>query len=583
MALYQGALDLSNAGTTSVKPCRDFRLLVLFPGEMTEHLHGELIRSSIDDADIHYTALSYTWGDPSSPGVILLNDGYEMSITRNLEAALRQFRSRKESIRLWVDAICINQADDDEKSCQVAIMRSFYVSASSTWVWLGTSDADSDSAMDIVQSFLSEDFTHDDFWLIKRESWDGIRDLLRRSWWTRIWVIQEVLSSQRVHVWCGSKRIDFECFVKLKQISRDLGIQVIRWQPFANILNTWARKQNAMSKGGAPLLQWIASTQNFESTLRCDKIYALLGISSEDTRAAIIPDYSYRTSDSLLCTRVTAHLLMQLRSLRPLQLGFCTKADDLALPSWVSDLLTSQAEYVIPQFRSEYKACGRYRSMTPRFVPDFGHPSSCPEDASLILKGVIVDQVNIVEPMPEIVFYTGPDIDEDLKSLKSRRELVRSTCSRWLTVVDAHFSDQHTDFPAERNEYHTAFWRTIIADRLYNGTSPPGPEFRQNFQDWQAGMDSEGATDFGDAAVTHCACRSFILTDGGRLGLAPRMTRTGDLVCLLHGGHVPFVLRREDKRKGCYRFMGEAYVHGFMKGEASQRLGGDEVQEFEII
>ncbi|KAI4204691.1 MAG: hypothetical protein LQ350_001006 [Teloschistes chrysophthalmus] len=583
MALYRGALALSNAGANPLKPCREFRLLLLFLGETTEHLHGELIRSSIDDADIHYTALSYAWGDPSNSGVIVLNGGYEMSITRNLEAALRQFRSRTECTRLWVDAICINQADDDEKGRHVAMMRSFYLSVSSTWVWLGTSNAGSDSAMDIAQSFLSEDFTDDDFWLIKRESWRGVTDLLRRSWWTRIWVIQEVLSSRQIHVWCGSKRIDFECFVKLIQTSLGLDISVARRQPFLNILNNWTRIRNHVSNGGASLLQLIASTQNFESTLRCDKIYALLAISSEDTRAAIIPDYSYRTTDSLLCTRVTAHLLMQWRCLLPLHLRFYRKADDLTLPSWVPDLLTLPAEYNRPLFSRKYNACGPYWSMTPRFLPEFTHPSSCLEDASLILKGVVVDQVDIVEPMPEIPTYTGPDIDEYLKSLKFRRELVRSTCGGWLTIVNAYFLNKHTDAPAEHSLHHTAFWRTIIADRLYKATGPPGPESSQHFQDWQADMDSKEATDFRDAAVLHCACKSFILTDAGRLGLALSTARTGDLVCLLHGGNMPFMLRCEDKRNGCYRFVGDAYVHGIMQGEASEKLGGDEVQEFELV
>ncbi|KAL8640213.1 MAG: hypothetical protein Q9228_002846 [Teloschistes exilis] len=274
---------------------------------------------------------------------------------------------------------------------------------------------------------------------------------------------------------------------------------------------------------------------------------------------------------------------MQSRSLLPLQLGFHGKADDLTLPSWVSDLLTLQAGPITLQFRSEYTACGRYRSMTPRFLPDFEHPSSCPEDASLVLQGVVVDQVDIIEPMPEVPIYTGTDFDEDEETLMLRHELTPLTCGRWLTIVNAHFSNHHTDLTAEREEHYTAFWRTIIADRLFDGTGPPGPEFSQHFQDWQAGMVTKGAIELRNAAVMHCVCRNFILTDGGRSGLAPTTTRAGDLVCLLRGGDVPFVLRREDMRKGCYRFVGEAYVHGIMQGEASERLGGDEVQEFEII
>ncbi|KAL8668080.1 MAG: hypothetical protein Q9202_000058 [Teloschistes flavicans] len=588
MALYRDALALSNAGATSLNPCREFRLLILFPGETTAQLHGELIKGSVDDTKIRYTALSYTWGDPSSPGLIVLNGGHELSITRNLEAALRQFRSPTENIQLWVDAICINQADDDEKSFQVAMMRSVYASACRTWVWLGPSDAGSDGAMDIVQGFQYRDFTHDELRLISRESWDGIGNLMRRSWWTRIWVIQEVLSSRWVEVWCGSKKADVGCFVKLEQIRRDFAFRLIPTQPFANILSNWALNRNIVARGDAPLFEWMADTHRFESTLRRDRIYALLGLSSEDSRAAIVPDYSNRTSDSLLSTQATAHFLMQQRRLLPLQSGFYRKADDLTLQSWVSDWSTSQAGYVTLSFESAYNACGQYRNMTPRFLPDFTHPSSCPEDAedaSLILKGVIVDEVDMVDPMPEVPLYAGTDTDEDLRSRMLHRELTRSTCGRWQMANDAYayVGKEKIDAPPESELHHTAFWRTIIADRLLDGTGPPGLEYSQHYQDWQAGIDSEGATDFRNAAVSYCAGRSFILTNRRSLGLAPRTTHTGDLICLLHGGDVPFVLRREDQRKDYYRFVGEAYLHGIMQGEGSERLGGDEVRDFEIV
>lgn len=77
----------------------------------------------------------------------------------------------------------------------------------------------------------------------------------------------------------------------------------------------------------------MADTHKFESTLRCDRIYALLGLSSEESRNAIVPDYPSPISDTLLSTQATAQFLMQQKGLLPLKSGFYTKTDDLDLPS----------------------------------------------------------------------------------------------------------------------------------------------------------------------------------------------------------------------------------------------------------
>ncbi|KAL8657645.1 MAG: hypothetical protein Q9226_001707 [Calogaya cf. arnoldii] len=108
MALYAGPLTLIN-------PHREFRVLVLFAGTSPDVLRGEVVKDSIDDVLIPYTALSYTWGDPSNPGSISLNGGQTpLPITRILEAALRQLRSPSGSLQLWVDAI----SDPIEKNAQ---------------------------------------------------------------------------------------------------------------------------------------------------------------------------------------------------------------------------------------------------------------------------------------------------------------------------------------------------------------------------------------------------------------------------------------------------------------------------------
>ncbi|CAM1502335.1 Fc.00g043190.m01.CDS01 [Cosmosporella sp. VM-42] len=85
-----------------------------------------------------YEALSYCWGDAENPAKANCN-GQEISIRQNLESALRHLRLPDRGRILWIDAICINQNDLDERSSQVAIMQQIYLQAVKTVIWLGDS------------------------------------------------------------------------------------------------------------------------------------------------------------------------------------------------------------------------------------------------------------------------------------------------------------------------------------------------------------------------------------------------------------------------------------------------------------
>ncbi len=77
------------------------------------------------DGDAPYTALSYCWGDANDRADIMVN-GQSVSVTRNLENALRRMRNVDQDKVVWADAICINQQDAAEKSVQVSMMGSIY-------------------------------------------------------------------------------------------------------------------------------------------------------------------------------------------------------------------------------------------------------------------------------------------------------------------------------------------------------------------------------------------------------------------------------------------------------------------------
>jgi len=95
-----------------------------------------------------YLALSYVWGPATLKRHIILND-LRFAVTDNLYHALHQLRSCRrmhEGFKLWVDAICINQDDVQERSEQVARMRDIYTFAWQVVIWLGPEANHSDLA-----------------------------------------------------------------------------------------------------------------------------------------------------------------------------------------------------------------------------------------------------------------------------------------------------------------------------------------------------------------------------------------------------------------------------------------------------
>ena len=119
-------LELSN---------RSIRVLTLLPDSRSSKLSCLLRSVSLDNAPI-FCALSYTWGDQSNPTPILVN-GQTFQIGTNLEQALLRLRKKTFSRDLWIDAVCINQQDIEERGSQVSLMRDVYEQASDVLIWLG--------------------------------------------------------------------------------------------------------------------------------------------------------------------------------------------------------------------------------------------------------------------------------------------------------------------------------------------------------------------------------------------------------------------------------------------------------------
>jgi hypothetical protein len=106
------------------------RLICLQPcPTLSAKVHCTILHSTLshyeNDTIEHYTALSYVWGDPHLTATISV-DGFDLEITANLDSALRHIRDATRVRRVWADAICINQRDNEEKAQQVRQMGEVY-------------------------------------------------------------------------------------------------------------------------------------------------------------------------------------------------------------------------------------------------------------------------------------------------------------------------------------------------------------------------------------------------------------------------------------------------------------------------
>lgn len=166
---------------------------------------------------VHFTALSYTWGDPPI-GHTLLCEEVEIAITANLAAALLTLQRSTEEVFVWVDAVCINQGDQHELAAQVVKMLQTYQKAELVIGWLGAADEKSTFAMSCLRSqpILEEQIRKAksiEYHLpachaIMETILDALMSLLGRKWLGRTWVRQEIFGARSLEVQCGSQTLE---------------------------------------------------------------------------------------------------------------------------------------------------------------------------------------------------------------------------------------------------------------------------------------------------------------------------------------------------------------------------------------
>lgn len=511
---------------------------------------------------------------------------------------------------LWVDALCINQADDAEKSYQVRLMTDIFRNSQRCLAWLGEFEEDvvlkqsitldayrgegvtmdkanAQLALDFVTklSELSTDghFTADETcvpagWIyVSPQEVTALNELMSLKFFDRIWTVQEFILPSCLALILG----DIQCEKALERLvsmdERDLwkhdplyggcckaAIERVPDFPalilalYENTISLRHKRNRQLTLHNALDHFRIRNTKDPR-----DKIFGLLGLTDPKTRQLI----DYKLSKKQVYINCVRYGLKATNSLRPL-MRLPESNQDTTLPSWVPSLeaqapdthtqnmMKMEIKYIYEGYL--FFSAGTHRDM------ELG---SGAED-ELRLGGRRFDSVRRVFDVPP----------HSLWQAQGGSLLRRRLREEWRDLLA---SDPCLDFGSypSGGDCTTAFYRTFTCDTL---VSMDRKMRRVTAEDEE--IVTKGFSEQGYAAWSGLLpMRTLFITQRGYIGIGPDSTQVGDAVYVLFGGHVPFLLRDMPEAlesRGSHTYVGHAYVHGIMDGEV---LRMDDIQDEDVI
>ncbi|EHK44775.1 uncharacterized protein TrAtP1_002897 [Trichoderma atroviride] len=624
---------------------------ILSAGESTCDISLELRHAFIDE--ISFAALSYVWGDVKNPIEVSINASSCM-IGHNLFTALRQLFDNGNHGWLWIDALCIQQSDQEEKTYQVKQMRTIFSHAERVFSWLGPGTSSTDkaiefasrigpralsfgsdpSAFDIPLEELRNYFNRDkDLWKAEvslkcdtkkldlakfiydifywpdlnsrtsRQGEDGddlvagIQNLMKREYWQRIWINQEIALAKEVTLMCGTKSVLLDhveaAFSAVDQCNRLHRYINSETQTFAKGLhpNFWINlpldtRRRSKSEIGTPLSCLLytdvvpSGCPLYAASDTRDLVFGLLGIITDNDALQLRVDYQLTKAE--VFTAATRALMSKGdKDKNSYHLDHCVPREEntpSTLPSWVPDW---QEIGQVGSNKPEMNRGGFFDATSNISIPTL--PSNENDDSLGILHraGCRVDIIT------EILQPHRPPVGEMAQNVED-----------WLSGIMAFFRLGPVAGPGE--DY---IWRTILSQGWYDKVNPSMDEdiamlvrmimrgqsidvklLRPTQKDFLNNLDSPLARQRNLAArldqLEYAAQmikmlqmrgstvrRRIFKTRKGMLGLGHLAIKPGDVVTLLWGLPSPIILRPRNDGGGGFTFVGDAYVDQIMHGE----------------
>ncbi|KAK4204523.1 putative HET domain-containing protein [Triangularia verruculosa] len=574
-----------------------------------------------------YTALSYRWGDdkPFSRVIVEPQDQY-VDIAQNLTVCLQHLDSFV-GTNIWIDAVCINQKDEEEKSRQVSRMASVYEQASKVLSWLGPSADDSDAAMEGINRYGSK---ARDAGLLNIDkdlltTWPDVGDnpvhmhtrdlvialmkkaneaegddnrkeerfprlafaaLTHRDYFNRVWIKQEVTLAHNSIFICGFGRTEAESFHAAAM--------------FYGMLTMWETTE--YRAGRQSRVPGPFSVE--ELTTAPGGPWSLLKKTTTDPAigACFSGRRKYQRGGGklplfeLLHTSYVRSGALGLQSKEPLDkvyalLGMAADASELGIYTDYTKTPDEAFEHVARSLTAKghvdiLKWCRSRRGRPPTWVPDFGANISYtwsddmgvpifkatgsrtqPMEILLDSKGSRPATIRLQGIQLDTVAAVGSEFVHD-----DTRSYHQEAARRMFAEVKG-FLEQSPIYP--RTQWDDVLWRIPICDREYHPTSMyfrratmelSGKQFELLRTQPLENENVMAETWSYQATMQYKDGARPIYLGKGYVGLAPKETTPEDIVVLIYGGSTPFVLRPAGVAREYY-LVGEAYVYGVMDGE----------------
>jgi hypothetical protein len=586
------------------------------------------------DAAGKFVAFSYVWGREADTDTIYI-DGVEHRIKPNLAAGLRQFRARYRQdprlrmrlIPIWVDAICINQDSTEERNHQVPLMRSIFSGCEYTFSWLGEAGQDSDFAMDCIAKIAkiaSVKEAGKSEYSVQRSilemfcearPWVAIHNLLRRDFWYRVWIFQELILPADLVIACGPKSLPWKSFQELEYLrgcddelecdAREIRMRISHLdsetqekvvavfrtlQELFIILSRDNHYYKAFEKGNFGSL--LYHTMHLQATDPRDKIYGILALSRG---IDIRPDYS-KTVRQIYTDLAISILPHDSTLLKYSGINFGKNINGPATtPSWVLDWdyitqhFTTSAILPIRQIDPIDGGAGKKSSSLKKL--EFEHLQDI---TALHVRGQIWQE--IIRPTPAQKwlnsqyfsttihdmygsFYPRPS--KECAPQKPIPKLVALfftlTKILYCSVLCGHHGNLAAGFCVNTFlRINNAFNVTEYTPEL--SLSALLQIFAEQFESWHELVDLPEMYKHAYLAkeTEELQERVFFTCPTGHFGIGPSGARDGDFICKLYGFFYPFILRKVDSH---YVLVGSCWVLGFM---SDQELDEDQSVMLEI-
>ncbi|KAJ9667194.1 hypothetical protein H2201_002715 [Coniosporium apollinis] len=541
----------------------------------------------------NYFALSYTWGKENNCRPIKIDDA-KFYVTPTLECVLRQIQARKVPT-LWVDAICINQSDDAEKTVQVRLMGRIYHCAYSVIIWLGEEKPPTTGlAIDFLNQHITLDYVNishsHDLGRTRNNpeytaAWDAVgQDLMKREWWRRMWVIQETALARRLIIYCGQHTLVWDRLQIATEFARAYDLPIFHrtaaeragsgaFMDNSNWKSIYRRKM--VTGAPMPISEILMNNISCFSKDPRDMIFSLLGLATDvDGAPELDPDYEKSVKQVY-----TDFVKFQVRKHGFLDIICASKHPKTQpdLPSWVPDWsnLRDNVSVLFSSFEHDPFAGDQYVYCASRGLLETVRFSE--DDRILSVVGIQVDTIATMgEPS-----YGMEEFFSDVDA--------------WFRLaLGANLEKSEHDYVGGGNTLD-AFNRTLTADKTRSGhRAQEGqrgfeavmveenelPESYRQVQDLTLEERQRfWMMDALQAMMFRVARRRLLITKKGYLGLGPPDTELGDSVFIIAGCTVPIILRKKDEQ---WRFVGESFVTGIMDGEIVQKAIQDLSGNFEV-